>query len=120
MDPPKSSWELGAGSRELGAGSLQPTGHRKSLAVARLFAFSDLRDNQGKFFFYPLLSGYQVQLKNWPNIFEVIKMEAVWNQRQHFGTVRGKLDKFSTFRVWTFGGAVEFEIPPVSRDPRRR
>jgi hypothetical protein len=26
-------------------------------------------------------------------------MEVVWNVRQHFGTVREKLDKFSTFRV---------------------
>jgi hypothetical protein len=46
---------------------------------------------------YPLLSEYQVQPKNRPKFFEGIRMEAVWNQREHFRTVREKLDNFSTF-----------------------
>jgi hypothetical protein len=29
---------------------------------------------------------------------EFIKMEVVWNEGEHFGTVREKLDKFSTGR----------------------
>jgi hypothetical protein len=49
------------------------------------------------FFFYPIYSEYQVQTKNRPNIFEVIVVEVVWNDGQHFGTVSKKLDKFSTF-----------------------
>jgi hypothetical protein len=54
---------------------------------------------------YPLLSGYQVQHENPPNIFEGIRMEVVWNEGQHFGTVGEKLDKFSTF-----GGVGDFSV----------
>ena len=54
--------------------------------MARLFSFS-----------YPLFSEYQVETKKPPNIFEGIRVEVVWNEGQNFRTVRGKLDKFSTF-----------------------
>jgi hypothetical protein len=49
------------------------------------------------FFFYPIRSEYQIERINRPNIFAVIKVEVVWNEGQHFGTVSKKLDKFSTF-----------------------
>jgi len=52
----------------------------------------------GKFFLCPLLSGYQVQHQNRPNIFESIVVEVAWNQRQNFRTAGEKLDNFSTFR----------------------
>jgi hypothetical protein len=48
-------------------------------------------------FFYSISSEYQIETRNRPNIFEVIVVEVVWNEGQHFRTVRGKLDKFSTF-----------------------
>jgi hypothetical protein len=34
----------------------------------------------GIFFLYPLLSGYQVQLENRPNIFEGVVVEVAWNE----------------------------------------
>jgi hypothetical protein len=49
------------------------------------------------FISYPLLSEYQVQPKNRPNIFEGIVVEVVSYEGQNFRTVREKLDKFSTF-----------------------
>jgi predicted Zn-dependent protease with MMP-like domain len=69
--------------------------------------FSTLRTyKEERLFLCPLLSGYQVQHENRPNIFEVIKVEVVWNVGQHFGTVREKLDRFSTFGG--FGGEERF------------
>jgi hypothetical protein len=52
---------------------------------------------RGKILLYPLLSGYQVQRENRPKFFAVIVVEVVWDEGEHFGTVRKKLDKFSTF-----------------------
>jgi hypothetical protein len=46
---------------------------------------------------YPLLSEYQVWVENWPKFSDGIRAEVVWNEGEHFGTVREKLDKFSTF-----------------------
>ena len=40
----------------------------------------------------------QVEIERPPKLFEGIRVEVVWNEGQHFGTVRGKLRKFSTFR----------------------
>ena len=38
-----------------------------------------------------------MERRNRPKYCEGIVVEVVWNQREHFGTVREKLDKFSTF-----------------------
>lgn len=51
----------------------------------------------GNLFYYPLLSEYQAEPENRPKMIEVIVVEVVWNERQHFCTAREKLDKFSTF-----------------------
>jgi hypothetical protein len=55
------------------------------------------RRSEAFFFFYPIRSEYQIERINTPNIFEVIKMEVMCNEGQHFRTVSKKLDKFSTF-----------------------
>jgi hypothetical protein len=65
-------------------------GKGKSLVRARLL----LCYLRGKFLLCPLLSGYQVRRKNRPKFFESIVVEVVWNERQNFGTVAKKLDKF--------------------------
>jgi hypothetical protein len=65
------------------------------------------RRGEAFFFVYPISSGYQVQTKNQPNIFEGIRVEVVWNERQNFRTVREKLDNFSTFGVWEVWIAAE-------------
>jgi hypothetical protein len=50
---------------------------------------------QGGFFlFYSISSEYQIEIENRPKLFEGIRVEVEWNEGQHFGTVRGKLDKF--------------------------
>jgi len=79
----------GAGKREgLAAARQAPRTslNGKSPAEARLF-----------FFFYPIRSEYQIERINTPNMIEVIKMEVMCNEGQHFRTVSKKLDKFSTF-----------------------
>jgi hypothetical protein len=76
----------------------------------------------------PLLLEYQVQPENWPNIFERIRAEVVWNERQNFRTVREKLDKFSTFRGWVEGrrngtmstGKARAREPPIEAPPSPR
>jgi hypothetical protein len=55
------------------------------------------RSSAAFFVSYPLLSGYQVWAEKPPKFFEGIRVEVVWNEGEHFGTVREKLDKFSTF-----------------------
>jgi hypothetical protein len=47
---------------------------------------------------YSLLLEYQVQRVSTPNIIALVGVEVVVSQGEHFGTVRRKLDKFSTFR----------------------
>jgi hypothetical protein len=54
------------------------------------------RSSAAFFVSYPLLSEYQIQPERPPKYFKGIKTEALWNEGQHFGTVREKLDKFST------------------------
>jgi hypothetical protein len=46
----------------------------KKPRAGEAFAVSDLQDLRGTSFYYPLLSEYQVQLKNRPNIFEGIRV----------------------------------------------
>jgi hypothetical protein len=41
-----------------------------------------------------------MEIENRPKLLEGIRVEVEWNEGEHFGTVRGKLDKFSTFGVW--------------------
>jgi len=48
------------------------------------------------FFFYSISSEYQIERINPPKFFEGIKVEALWNEGQHFSTVGEKLDNFST------------------------
>jgi hypothetical protein len=51
----------------------------------------------GIFLLYPLLSGYQVQPKNRPNIFEVVVVEVAWNVGSLLRFWGAPLDRFSTF-----------------------
>jgi hypothetical protein len=55
------------------------------------------RSSAAFFVSYPLLSGYQVWAEKPPKFFEGIRVEVVWNEGQHFSTVRERLDRFSTF-----------------------
>ena len=60
-----------------------------------------------KFLLCPLLSGYQVQHQNTPNIFERIRAEVVWNVGENFRTEDEKLDRFPHLaglgENWQFG-----------------
>jgi hypothetical protein len=42
----------------------------------------------------PLLSGYQFEIENLPNIFGDVRVQMAGNEGEHFRTVREKLDKF--------------------------
>jgi hypothetical protein len=56
-------------------------------------------------FFLLLFSGYQVEGINLPNLFGLFGWEMVCNEGEHFGTVPGKLDKFSTLEGFGRAGA---------------
>jgi hypothetical protein len=59
---------------------------------------------------YPLLSEYQVQPKNTPNIFAGIRAEVVWNVGPLLWIFEVPLDKFSTKASLAFGSQVEAPI----------
>ena len=98
MVPPAGGWG-GQGVERHAAACHRSPPEKEKAARARPLVLDRLGR---KFLLCPLLSGYQVQHQNTPNIFERIRAEVVWNVGENFRTEDEKLDRFSTFGG--FGG----------------